>query len=105
MFTRNAAQLIFPSQHVDRWAFDVEVLYLCHAFEIPVGEVPVSVISRMNIRKIFLTLFVFAQVTWQEVGGSKVTLSGMFGMLRDIVLIRVLFVIGVWKTMVKAKHL
>lgn len=74
LFTRKAAQSVFPSQHVDRWAFDVEVLYLCSRFRVPVGEV---------------------QVTWHEIGGSKVTLSGVLGMVRDIALIRLLYAFGI----------
>jgi dolichyl-phosphate beta-glucosyltransferase len=77
MFTRKAAQLIFQSQHVDRWAFDVEVLFLCKYFTIPVAEVP---------------------VTWNEVGGSKMTIGGVIGMIRDILLIRFLYILGVWTT-------
>ncbi|RYG45516.1 hypothetical protein EON67_10525 [archaeon] len=35
MFTRAAAARIFPVQHIDRWAFDVEVLFLAQKFGIP----------------------------------------------------------------------
>lgn len=28
MFNREAARLLFPVQHIENWAFDVELLYL-----------------------------------------------------------------------------
>ena len=42
LFTRRACALIFPSMHVERWAFDVECLYLAERQEIPMVEVPVT---------------------------------------------------------------
>jgi dolichyl-phosphate beta-glucosyltransferase len=42
IFTRDAARLVFPTQHLERWAFDIEVLLLCGAKNIPVVEVPVK---------------------------------------------------------------
>lgn len=36
LFTRAAAKLLFPVQHIDRWAFDVELLYLANVHRIPV---------------------------------------------------------------------
>ena len=38
--------------HIERWAFDVELLYLAERLDIPVAEVAVA---------------------WQEIEGSKVT--------------------------------
>ena len=35
LFTRAAAQRIFPNQHIQRWAFDCELLYLAAHFGIP----------------------------------------------------------------------
>lgn len=29
MFTRKAARLLFRTQHLERWAFDLEIIYLC----------------------------------------------------------------------------
>ena len=50
MFTRDAAKAIFPTQHLERWAFDIELLFLCGAKHVPVVEIPVD---------------------WEEVDGSK----------------------------------
>jgi dolichyl-phosphate beta-glucosyltransferase len=53
IFTKDAAKLIFPTQHLDRWAFDIELIFLCAANRIPIAEVP---------------------VTWQEIDGSHLNI-------------------------------
>ncbi len=40
-FTRRAAQTIFPLQHIERWGFDPEILFLARKFGFRVDEVPV----------------------------------------------------------------
>lgn len=35
LFSRRAAQKLFPVQHIDRWAFDVELVFLAARFKIP----------------------------------------------------------------------
>jgi dolichyl-phosphate beta-glucosyltransferase len=42
LFSREACSRIFPSLHVDGWAFDVEILYLAEVQGIPMVEVPVT---------------------------------------------------------------
>ena len=42
LFTRRTCAMIFPSMHVERWAFDVECLYLAERQGIPMIEVPVT---------------------------------------------------------------
>jgi dolichyl-phosphate beta-glucosyltransferase len=42
LFTRWTCAMIFPSMHVERWAFDVECLYLAERQGIPMIEVPVT---------------------------------------------------------------
>ncbi|GMS83116.1 hypothetical protein PENTCL1PPCAC_5291, partial [Pristionchus entomophagus] len=39
LFTRGAAARIFPVLHVERWAFDVDVLYLAEMLKMRVDEV------------------------------------------------------------------
>ena len=39
LFTRAAAQRVFPSQHIQRWAFDVEVLFIAQQLDMEIGEV------------------------------------------------------------------
>ncbi len=41
-FTRRAAQTIFPLQHIERWGFDPEILFLAQRFGFRVEEVAVQ---------------------------------------------------------------
>jgi dolichyl-phosphate beta-glucosyltransferase len=41
-FTAEAAQTIFPLQHIERWGFDPEILFLARKFGFKVREVPVA---------------------------------------------------------------
>ncbi|CAG9331399.1 EOG090X0BIY [Blepharisma stoltei] len=78
MFTKNAAQLLFRAQHLERWAFDVELIYLAGRNRIPIVEVPVD---------------------WEEMAGSKLNvLKDSILMARDILLVRILYLLGIWKT-------
>ncbi|KAF6761791.1 Alg5-prov protein [Ephemerocybe angulata] len=77
LFSRSAAQQIFPSQHLPTWIFDVELLLIAKALGIEVGEVPVE---------------------WHEVAGSKLNVvTASIQMLRDLVVVRVNMVVGRWK--------
>jgi glycosyltransferase involved in cell wall biosynthesis len=40
-FTRRAAQTVLPLQHIERWGFDPEILFLARKFGFQVEEVPV----------------------------------------------------------------
>lgn len=42
MFSRAAARLLFPNQRLQRWCFDVELIYLADKLDIPVCEVAVN---------------------------------------------------------------
>ncbi|KAL7062837.1 hypothetical protein AAHC03_0275 [Spirometra sp. Aus1] len=42
LFSRPAARLLFRNQHVERWAFDVDILYLARRLGVEVCEVPVN---------------------------------------------------------------
>ena len=76
LFSRKAAQKLFPSQHIERWAFDVELLYLANKQDIPIAEVGVD---------------------WQEISGSKVNLfSSIPQMARDILTIRLCYMFRIW---------
>ncbi len=41
-FTREAAHIIFPRQHIERWGFDPEILFLARKFKLKTVEVPVE---------------------------------------------------------------
>ncbi|KAH7922609.1 glycosyltransferase family 2 protein [Leucogyrophana mollusca] len=77
LFTRRAAQQIFPAQHLATWIFDVELLLLAKQLGIPVEEVPVE---------------------WHEVAGSKLNVvKDSLQMLRDLLVLRANQMTGRWK--------
>lgn len=76
MFTRPAVAKIFPVMHIERWAFDVELIYLAVRFGVPIFEVP---------------------VTWHEVDGSTLDpVSASLQMFRDVFIIRLCYLLGIW---------
>lgn len=76
MFTREAAVQCFNNIHVERWAFDVELLYVAHRFHIPVSEVAVN---------------------WMEIEGSKIVpVFSWLQMALDLFLIWFRYFIGAW---------
>jgi dolichyl-phosphate beta-glucosyltransferase len=82
LFTRTAAQLIFPCQHITNWIFDVELLLLAKYKDIQVVEVDVE---------------------WHEVEGSKLNVvMDSIKMLRDLLVVRGNYVLGRWKVGEKA---
>ncbi|XP_072230843.1 dolichyl-phosphate beta-glucosyltransferase [Leuresthes tenuis] len=77
LFTREAALKTFSSLHVERWAFDVELLYIAQCFKIPIAEVAVN---------------------WTEIEGSKlVPFWSWLQMGLDLIFIRLRYVTGAWK--------
>jgi dolichyl-phosphate beta-glucosyltransferase len=77
LFTRATAARIFPCQHIQRWAFDVELLLLASTWgDVPVVEVPVH---------------------WEEIDGSKVDIVwDTLQMARDLVIIKACYMLGLW---------
>lgn len=51
LLTRQAARRLFRLMHVERWAFDVELLYLAEHLRIPVAEIPVRIEWRFCFAK------------------------------------------------------
>ncbi|KAL1693559.1 glycosyltransferase family 2 protein [Schizophyllum commune] len=77
LFSRKAAQHIFPAQHLPTWIFDVELLLLAKQLGIPVAEVPIE---------------------WHEVPGSKLNVfTASLQMLRDLLIVRANLLLGRWK--------
>jgi len=77
LFTRKTAQILFSNQHVERWAFDVELLYLAQRQNVPLVEV---------------------EVNWTEVPGSTLTpFAASVQMGKDLVRIRSAYIFGIWK--------
>jgi len=77
LFTRKACIDIFSNLHLCRWAFDVDMLYICKYLGIKVIEVPVN---------------------WKEIPGSKlVLLPATISFFRDYFAMIVFYNIGFWK--------
>ena len=77
LFSRAAAQRIFPYQHLPTWIFDVELLLLAKEQHMPVAEVPIE---------------------WHEVSGSKLhVFADSLQMLRDLLILRANILLGRWK--------
>jgi len=83
LLTRRAAYRTFCNLHVERWAFDVELLFIAQRLNIPILEVPVS---------------------WQEMEGSKlVPFWSWLEMGRDLILISLRHMMGAWKIVPEPK--
>lgn len=83
LLSREAAVLLFSNLHVERWAFDVDMLFLAQYFNIPVGEVAIN---------------------WTEIEGSKmVPVFSWIQMGKDIIFIRLRYFLGAWKITEKSK--
>jgi len=77
LFTRLTAQCLFATQHIRRWCFDVELLYVAQRLDIPIVEV---------------------EVNWSEVPGSKLRLiEASLMMARDLLVIRLSYMLRIWK--------
>lgn len=77
LLTREAASRTFSALHIERWAFDVELLYIAQCFNIPIAEVAVN---------------------WTEIEGSKlVPFWSWLQMGRDLLFIRLRYLTGAWQ--------
>ncbi|GFU15125.1 dolichyl-phosphate beta-glucosyltransferase [Trichonephila clavipes] len=77
MFTRESARSLFYVLHVERWAFDVELLYIAEK-------------KKMNIKEI--------AVNWTEIEGSKlVPFWSWLQMGIDLILIWLKYQTRIWK--------
>jgi dolichyl-phosphate beta-glucosyltransferase len=77
LFSKRAGRVLFKSLHLQRWAFDTEIVLLCRMLRFKVAEV---------------------DVTWTEIEGSKLSPAiAAVQMLRDMILLRLLYVLNVWK--------
>jgi len=77
LLTRTSARTIFEALHVERWAFDVEMLYIAQTLNIPITEIAVN---------------------WTEIEGSKIIpFWSWLQMGIDLFLIWLRYSIGAWK--------
>lgn len=83
LLTRQAAKICFASMHVERWAFDVELLYIAERLKFSLSEVAVN---------------------WTEIEGSKIVpVWSWLQMGKDLFLIWLRYRIGAWKLVKKAE--
>lgn len=81
LFTRKAAKLLFRTLHLERWAFDVEIIYVAERLNFPIAE---------------------EQVVWEEVPGSKLiqgkwdVVTTSLTMARDMLCVRLCYMLGIW---------
>ncbi|KAK9813146.1 hypothetical protein WJX72_009856 [[Myrmecia] bisecta] len=68
LFTRRAARTLFTNQRLQRWCFDVELIYLAKRLGIPIAETAVN---------------------WTEIPGSKIKITSMIHMAWELVAILV----------------
>nr|CAG4644225.1 EOG090X0BIY [Lepidurus arcticus] len=77
LFSRQAVRLCFPSLHIERWAFDVELLFIAEKLSIPVEEVAIR---------------------WTEIDGTKmVPVLSWIQMGRDLFLIWLRYASRAWR--------
>eukprot|EP00884_Botryococcus_braunii_P005223 jgi/Botrbrau1/14701/Bobra.0108s0054.2 len=88
MFSRPAARLLFPNQRLQRWCFDVELIFLADKLGIPVCEVAVN---------------------WTEIPGSKISWRSIVFMAWELAAILLGYVVlPLWRVHgqdeVRTKH-
>lgn len=84
LLTRSAAKKVFSIMHVERWAFDVELLFIAQSYKMPIEEIAVN---------------------WTEIDGSKVTpFWSWLQMGRDLILIWLRYQIGAWSLSLPKEH-
>ncbi len=81
LFTRDSARVLFKSCHIERWAFDVELLKIAEMLDFPLGEVAVQ---------------------WTEIDGSKLNpILASIQMFKDLFFLWLRYAVGAWKVVEK----
>jgi dolichyl-phosphate beta-glucosyltransferase len=76
LFTRQTAKDIFLNLRIDGWSFDIDLFMISQRLKIPAQEVAVN---------------------WREIEGSKMNMKGMIKMGIDLLLLRLYYILGLWK--------
>ncbi len=80
LFARGPGIALFNSLHLERWAFDTEIIFLSNLLNFKITETPVE---------------------WTEIPGSKLNLIiGSVQMLRDMILLRLMYALSIWRPVV-----
>jgi len=83
LFSRRVARLCFSSLHIQRWAFDVEILKIAEMLSVPTAEVAVN---------------------WKEIDGSKLDpASASIQMFKDIMLLWLRYKLRLWRIVDEAE--
>ena len=83
LFTRKSARILFKSCHIERWAFDVELLKIAEMLKMPISEVAVF---------------------WTEIDGSKLNpVLASIQMFKDLFLLWLRYATGAWKIQEKSE--
>ena len=69
LFTRKAAKVLFQSLHLERWAFDIEIIYLAEEMKIPMTEVSSCKVS---------VTFIYSLVQPGSIPSCSLLLHGFF---------------------------
>lgn len=76
LFSKRTSKILFQSLHLERWAFDTEIVLLCQILGFKVAEVDVE---------------------WMEIAGSKLNvIVASIQMLRDMILLRLMYLLHIW---------
>jgi len=81
LMTRETARVAFNTLHIERWAFDVELIKIAELLKIPTSEVSVN---------------------WTEIDGSKLDpISASIQMFKDLFFLWLRYFVGVWRIVEK----
>ena len=81
LMTRETARVTFNTLHIERWAFDVELIKIAELLQIPTSEVSVN---------------------WTEIDGSKLDpISASLQMFKDLFFLWLRYFFRVWKVVEK----
>lgn len=74
LFTRRAAEIIFPRQTIERFGFDIEILVIAQTHGLQIKELPVAFDnpagSTVKISSYFTTFGELAKIVWKKLAGS-----------------------------------
>ena len=92
LFSRRAAVKILPNLHIQRWAFDVELLFIAEGTI--QASVYQSVLSHFSAFKMKVSE---TAIKWEEIDGTKMTpVLSWIQMARDLAMIWFRYLIGYW---------
>lgn len=100
LFSRRAARLLFMNQHVERWAFDVDLLYLARHLSVEICEVPVNWTEIEGMNRGFWEVYsesLQKSPYFFTLGSKIVPIFSWLQMAKDLVLIRLRYALGAWK--------